>query len=400
VSERPRLLVLNQYYWPGVEATAYLLTELCESLAEEWDVTVVAGKTAGAEGGPTVRNGVRVVNVPSAAFERRRMGLRALNYASYLALAAVSGVREVRPDVVLAMTDPPFVGAVAYAVARRFEAPFVLVSQDVFPETAAAVGRLRNRAVLALIDALVGVALRNADRVVAIGETMRERLVVKGVRRDAIRVIPNWVDVDAIGPEPRDNQWARSRGLADGFVVMHFGNLGYAQDLDTLVRASTLLGDLDGLRVAIIGRGAREAELRTLARVLHADRVVFVGHQPRRLASQCLSSGDVHVVGLARGLAGYVVPSRLYGVLAASRPVIAAADAESETARLVREVGCGIVVPPGDAEALADAVRALRDGADEAGAMGRRGREYVVREASRKVAVARYRELLDEVRRR
>jgi colanic acid biosynthesis glycosyl transferase WcaI len=110
-----------------------------------------------------------------------------------------------------------------------------------------------------------------------------------------------------------------------------------------------------------------------------------------------LSSADVHVVGLASGLSGYVVPSRLYGILSVARPVIVAADRDSETARIVEEVGCGVVVRPGRPELLARAIRRAHDGELDLEEMGRRGREFVTAEADRRVAVARYRELLREV---
>ena len=112
---------------------------------------------------------------------------------------------------------------------------------------------------------------------------------------------------------------------------------------------------------------------------------------------QSLSAADLHVVGLASGLAGYVVPSRLYGILAVGRPVIAAADQESETAQVVERVGCGIVVPPGRPELLARAIRDAHDGKYDLAAMGARGREWVEREADRSVAVRRYRDLLLEL---
>src|SRR5205823_697520 len=100
-----------------------------------------------------------------------------------------------------------------------------------------------------------------------------------------------------------------------------------------------------------------------------------------------LSSADAHFVGLARGLAGYIVPSRLYGILAAGRPVIAAADAESETARLVSEVGCGVVVPPGRPDLVAGVIRDIHAGRYDLDEMGRRGRDWVVDEADRAHAV-------------
>ena len=134
---------------------------------------------------------------------------------------------------------------------------------------------------------------------------------------------------------------------------MHSGNIGHAQDLDTLIRAATVLGDLERLAVVLVGFGARHADYVALARTLGADKVSFHDYQPRELLSQSLSSADIHFVGLARGLSGFVVPSRLYGILAAGRPVLAAADEDSETAQLVREVGCGIVLPPGRPDLLA-----------------------------------------------
>jgi glycosyltransferase involved in cell wall biosynthesis len=226
---------------------------------------------------------------------------------------------------------------------------------------------------------------------------MRRRLQEKGAPAERIAVIPNWVDTQSIHPAPKDNDWSRQHGLAERFVVMHSGNVGHAQNLDALVRATTFLRDLDDLTVAIIGGGARHAELVELADRLDADAVRFFGYQPRELLPLSLSAGDVHVVGLAGGLAGYVVPSRLYGILAAGRPVIVAADAESETARVVAEVECGVVVPPDRPELLARAIRTAHGGELDLAEMGRRGREYVVREADRSVAFERYRSMLGEL---
>jgi glycosyltransferase involved in cell wall biosynthesis len=156
--------------------------------------------------------------------------------------------------------------------------------------------------------------------------------------------------------------------------------------------------DLGDVTIALVGDGARRSALRALADLLEVeDQVQFLPYQRRTVLPLSLSSADVHVVGLARGLAGYVVPSRLYGILAVGRPVIVAADAESETARLVLEAGCGVVLPPGRPEILAATIRAARDGELDLAGMGAKGREYVVASADRAVAVARYRALLREV---
>lgn len=398
-TSRPKLLIMNQYFWPGVEATAHLLSELCFELADDFEITVVTGRLyerAPDPGEQTVK-GVRVIRVYSTAFDRSSLPLRALNYLTYLVQSARTAFGVGRPDVVLCMTDPPMLADVGLLVARRFGVPLVVVSQDVFPEIAVELKRLESPALVGLLRFLIRVYLERADRVVAIGETMRRRLQEKGTPAERLRVIPNWVDTSSLPPHPRDNDWARVQGLADEFVVMHSGNIGHAQDLDSLIRAATFLRDLEHLRIVIVGEGARRSELVTLAETLEVDHVTFLPYQPREMLPLSLATASLHVVGLARGLSGYVVPSRLYGVLSAGRPVIAAADDESETAQLVRSVGCGIVVPPGRPELLAGAIRSAYDGELPLEEMGRRGRDYVVHEADRDVAVSRYRDLLSEV---
>ena len=398
-SRRPRLLVFNQYYWPGFEATAYLLSQLCAALAADFDVTVVTGRVAAPKVGPgrTEHEGVQVVRVRSTAFDRTNLLPRAINYITYLLGSLRAGLAARKPDVVLCMTDPPVIANIALVVARRFRAPLIVVSQDVFPEIAVELKRLENKAMVELLRALIGLYLRRADRVVAIGETMRRRLEEKGAPPERLVVIPNWVDTGSITPAPKDNAWSRQHALADRFVVMHSGNVGHAQNLDALVRSTTFLRDLDDLVVAIIGGGARRGDLMEMARRLEADHVTFIDYQPREVLSQSLSAANVHVVGLAGGLAGYVVPSRLYGILAAGRPVIVAADEESETAHVVAREQCGIVVPPGRPEVLAEVIRSAYDGEIDLEGMGERGREFVAREADREVAFARYRRLLGEL---
>jgi colanic acid biosynthesis glycosyl transferase WcaI len=393
---RPHLLVLNQYYAPGVEATAGLLTELCEALTNEYEVTVITGRLLGFESEPDYerRNGVEVVRVHSTALDRSGLLQRALNYLTYLGRGLRRGLAADRPDLVLCMTDPPIVGAVALVVARRFRVPLVVVSQDVFPETAVQLGRLRNRLVVAILHVLVRGYLTRADAVVAIGRTMSRRLQEKGVRPDRLRVIPNWVDTARIVPQPRDNDWARSQGLNDRFVVMHSGNIGHAHDLETLIRACKELEDEERFVGVLVGFGARLAEHQQLAQRLAARRVRFLDYQPRELLSLSLSSADVHFVGLARGLSGYVVPSRVYGILAAARPVLVGADGDSETAQLVEEVGCGLVVPPGRPDLVAARLREMVAGEHDLLGMGLRGRAWVEANAERALATSRYRELL------
>jgi colanic acid biosynthesis glycosyl transferase WcaI len=393
---RPRLLVFNQYYWPGFESTAQLLHELCLGLSETFDVSVVTGRLreVAEQPGTSEVEGITVVRVDSAIHDRASLRGRGLNYLTYVVRGVAAAFRSERPDVVLCMTDPPFLGTAALAVARRFRSPLVVVSQDVFPEIAVELERLTHPLAIGVLRRLVRFYLRRAERVVAIGETMKRRLEAKGAPAGRITVIPNWVDTDTIRPVPSDTAWAVENGLDGAFVVMHSGNVGHAQDLETLVDAAVRLADIDDLAIVVVGSGARKAALEERVARLGLTSVRFLGYQPRELLSETLSSGHVHVVGLARGLAGYVVPSRAYGVLAAGRPVIVAADEESETSALVRDAKCGWAVPPGDPAALAEAIREAHARRAELDELGARGRAHVVERYDRRIALERYRELL------
>ena len=399
MSPRARILVLNQYYWPGVEATAQLLAQLCEALARDYDVTVVTGQLRGHDlPADESRNGVRIVRVRSTTYDRSELHHRAANYASYLGDTALTAFRGGRPDLVLCMTDPPIIGDIALLVARRFGVPLLVISQDVFPEIAERVKRLEHPILLGALRRLVALYLKRADRVVAIGETMKQRLEEKGAPPERVAVIPNWVDTTELTPMPRHNAWSAAYGLDDAFVVMHSGNIGHAQDLDTLVRAATFLRDLESLRIVLIGFGARHGEVTRLAERLEVtDTVRFLGYQRREVLPLSLASADLHYVGLARGLSGFVVPSRVYGILAGARPVLVSADADSETVRLVEEVGCGIVVRPGRPDLVADEIRDVVEGRVSLDGMGERGRAWVETEADQSVAFARYRGLVADV---
>jgi colanic acid biosynthesis glycosyl transferase WcaI len=399
VNRRPRLLVLNQYYKPGVEATANLLAELCEALAADYDVTVVTGRVRDRDELPAqeMLNGVRVLRIRSTAFDRAQLHLRAINYGTYLGQSLLRALTLRRPDVVLTLTDPPVIGDIGLVVARRFRAPLVVVSEDVFPEIAVELKRLENPLLIGLLRAMVEGYLRRADRIVAIGEAMHARLEAKGVSPERMRVIENWVDTSRITPQPRKNEWSRQQGLDDTFVVMHSGNVGHAQDVETLVRAGTFLRDLDDLRIVVIGAGAMQAAAVALAARLEASNVTFLPYQPREALSNSLSAAHIHYLGLTKGLSGFVVPSRAYGILSAGRPLLVSADEACETGRIVRASDCGVVVPPGRPELVAGAIRDAYEGRLDLEGMGARARAYAELKADRGIAIEHYRDLLGEL---
>ena len=393
-SRRPRVLVLNQYY-DSVEASGQLLRHLCEDLTEHFDVTVVAAR-------PTVKPGtfegrgkpgLRVLWARSTHLPRASLALRALNYATFLASVVGKLARTGPADVVLCMTDPPVIGLLGSLVARARRARLLIVFQDVHPDLGIVSNRLTNRALIGVLRFNQRVLLRRADHVVAIGAAMRRKLVDKGARPGSVSVIPNWADLGNVKPEPRDNRWAEEHDLNGRFVVMHAGNVGLMQSLDSLVDAAKQVPDAT---IAFLGEGSHKAALARRAEDEGIPNVRFFPHEPPSRVRHALAAADVQVVSLIPGLAGLIEPSKIYSVLAAERPILAAMEPETEAARIVAQTRCGETVPPGDAHALAEAIRRLQDlEPDEREQMGRRGREAVHRLYGRERMTAAYRELVD-----
>jgi colanic acid biosynthesis glycosyl transferase WcaI len=295
---------------------------------------------------------------------------------TYFASACLASLRIPRPDVVVALTDPPIIGLTALMTAKRTGARFVFLCQDVFPEVGALLEDFHNEAVNRTLDTINRLLLRRADAVVAVGETMKRRLVEgKGADPAKVTVIHNWADCSALVPVPRDNAFARAHGLHDRFVVMHAGNIGLSQNLDVAIDAAERLRGHDEIRFVFVGDGARRAALEARVRERGLANVVFLPYQPRDRMPLSYGSADVFLVSLKPGLAGYIVPSKVYGILAAGRPYVAAIEGASEVAEIARQYRCGVVVAPGDADALAASLLEFAHDRDRVAGMGHRARE-------------------------
>jgi len=399
-----RILVLNQYFHPDQASTGQVLTELCEDLAEHHDVTVVAGRPSYDPVGRGPTRGfvsedhhgpVRVLRTWSTTFPRRSMAGRLWNYATYLASCLAGALRAERPDVILTMTDPPLVAAAAMALSEARSIPFVYVSQDVFPDVGVVLGRMRSRALVRGLAALNRALRTRASAVVAIGRDMERRLAALGVPPAKIRVIPNWADGSLIRPLDGASRLRLEQGWQDRFVVMHSGNVGLSQELGVLLEAADRLRGHEDVAFAIVGNGAAKVGLQREAARRRLGNVRFLPYRPKEELSDSLGAADVHVVSLRRGLAGCIVPSKVYGIMAAGRPFIGAVEESSEVAMIIREHECGARIDPNDPDALARAILKMRETPRDA--MGKRGRLAFERLFDRPIATEAYRELLEEV---
>jgi glycosyltransferase involved in cell wall biosynthesis len=402
-----RILVLNQYFHPDQSSTAQLLSELCEDLTQYHEVTVVCGRPSYSPVEGHARRGlvhrerignVRVLRTWSTSYSRHSIPGRLTNYGTYLASSFAGIMKAERPDIVFAMTDPPLVALAAMIASKVRRVPFVYANQDVFPEVAIALGVLNEGVATAALRWVNGRLRSSASAVVAIGRDMEQRLLELGTPATKLHVIPNWADTKAITPLDDISPMSERLGWSHRFVVMHSGNVGLSQDLESLVGAAEHLREDPKILIVIIGEGGAKADLRQRVADSSLENVVFLPYQPKSGLSESLGAADIHYIGLRRGLAGAIVPSKVYGIMAAGRPFIAAVERGTEPDLLARDYECGLWAAPGDPEGIAAAIR--RAQTLDLTAMGARARRAARASFDRSIATEAYRLMLEEVARK
>lgn len=333
---------------------------------------------------------------------------RAAAFGAYTALVTAVGLaarRGPKPQLVLAMSPPITLGIAGWLVARCHRVPYVFNVQDIFPDVAVELGAITNKRLIAAAAALERFIYRRADAVTVLSGELASNVSAKlgrgraPKRPTAVRVIPNFVDTGFLNVGHPENDYRRQHDLVGRTVVMYAGNVGLSQSLDLVVGAARALQETQPEVCFVInGEGSGRAELQRAAAGLTNLR--FVDYQPKALLGQVLAAGDLHLVPLRRGLAHASVPSKLYSILAAGRPVLASVDPGTEVARTVADAGAGISVPPDDQEAFLTALRDLLDRRHEWAAMGAAGRSFVQGWASPTAVAEAYGALFEELRRR
>ena len=358
------ILVLNLYYPPDTSATAKMAAAFIGPLAARHDVTVVCGRPSY---DPTERRAwrlwqteqsgnVRIIRVGSTDYPRTQMARRVLNYLTYVALS-VPRALLLPCDVVLAMTDPPFEGIVGAFVAMLKGKPYVYNIRDMYPDMALG-GAIVEPGLGRVWEKLHRWALRRATRVIVLGEDMRARIVAKGVDPQRVVIVRDGAEIacdESADTQPDPAVVAAIRGDFR-FVLLHAGNLGFYGAWDTLIGAASQLAG-DGIGFVFVGDGAQRAQIEAAA--ARAANVRFLPFFPASKIPSVLAAPDVHIITIKRGLEGVVVPSKMYGILAAGQPIVAVAPKETDAASLSERRGFGISADPDKPEDLVAAVRAL-----------------------------------------
>jgi len=360
-----KVLVLNLYYPPDTSATAKMAAAFVEPLATNHDVTLICGRPSY---DPTERrpwclsqaekqHNVCVVRVGSTDYPRTQMTRRVFNYLTYVALS-VPRALFVPCDAVLAMTDPPFEGIVGAFVAMLKRKPFVYNIRDMYPDMAVG-GSIVKPGLLARIwEKLHRWALRRATRVIVLGEDMKSRIIAKGVAPERIAIVRDGIELTTAAMSVADFDPEVMKAIRGNFrfALVHAGNLGFYGAWDALLIAAREL-ESEGVGFIFVGDGPERARLETAA--TDSPNVRFLPFFPATKIPSVLAAADAHIITIKRGLEGVVVPSKIYGILAAGRPVVAVAPKETDAAALAAREGFGIAADPDSPSELVAVLRAL-----------------------------------------
>ncbi|HET7434470.1 MAG TPA: glycosyltransferase family 4 protein [Thermoanaerobaculia bacterium] len=378
-----RVVFVNRYFHPDHSATSQIASDLAFHLAARgWQVEAIASRQRYDDAAARLPkhetiHGVRVTRLATTRFGRAFLPGRAIDYLTFY-LSAFFAIAKRRDAVVIAMTDPPLLSVIATLASKHV----VNWLQDLFPEVATALGIRVPRMLRTLRDW----SLRRARANVVLGDRMAQRV-------ERAVVIHNWAEASLHPIAREENALRREWNLGESFVVGYSGNLGRVHEFDAIAGAMQQSGE--DIRFLFIGGGAR---LEAVKRAAGAN-ASFQPYQPRERLSESLSAADVHLVSAQPQVEGLVVPSKAYGILAVARPLIFIGDDDGEIARIVKRFDCGIVVPPGDANALATAIRELANDPQRAAAMGRRGRDAYLAHFAPERALAAWERVLEDASR-
>lgn len=402
-----RILLLTTYFRPDVASTGVIMSTLAEEfVARGHQVTVLASvphydanrvwpefsrKLVYRE----ESSGLRIFRLYTyVARDKANVAQRILSYGAFHLLSLLKGATVRNHDVILAPSPPLSNGVIADLLARMHHIPFVYNVQDIWPDVAIRAGVLNGARTIQRLRAMENYVYRRSAALAVVSEGFRRNLLAKGILPEKISVIPNFIDTRFVTPQPKANDFAARHGLADKFVALFAGNMGFSQGLESVLEAAKLLQDQRDIQVLLVGNGAGRSAAEERLRRLGLRNVQFLPFQPHRELPAMYGSADVCLIPLRRGFTGESVPCKLFTIMAAGRPAVAAVDPGSETWSLVERMQIGRCVQPEDPAALAAAILYYRSNPEARLTAGRNARRCAETEFRPEAIADRYLEAM------
>lgn len=398
-----KILIIEQHFYPEVAATGQLLLDLCEDLVKAgYQVKVITGNPTELFQkkinipGREIYQGIEIVRLKNTALSKYNMAGRVINYLTFHLSIFFHIIFSKRPDLVLVLSNPPFISFHGLILKILKKCKVIYNVQDLFPDLAVELGKLRNKPLIFVLKTLSKYIIRKMDKVIVVGECMERKIkeeVLKDIEADHIVTIHNWADGEKLKViSEEDNYLKKEWGLEGKFIILYSGNIGYLHEFDTIISAAEDIQNkgYKDIVFVFIGEGIKKEYIRKKAEEKGLNNILFFPYQPREMLTYSLGVADVSLVTLEKGFEGMVVPSKIYGILASGRPVIAVVGGESEIVNIIREGNCGKMVRIGDYQALEDGIIKYYNDREKCREDGLNGRKYFEKNFDRKIATRKY----------
>jgi len=416
---KKKLLVYAHYYFPDVASTGQLLQELCEGMTSDFEITVICvvpsytGDIA-----PKYRtrktyyeslNGINIVRVSVPQFSKSHKLSRVRNIVSYFVRAFFVTFELGEFDYIFSISQPPILGGLLGVLGKWIKnAKLIYNIQDFNPEQIIAVGYSNNKLILKLMMIIDKFNCKQADKVIVVGRDMVDTYNGRFREKNSQKLscINNWVNETEIVPLNSNHngviEFKQKFQLIDKYIMMYSGNIGLYYGLDDILsvinevscESPTKLTSKDGREVVFvfIGEGSIKERLVSYKETNNLRNVVFLPYQAKAELVYSLNAADVHLVVNSMGIKGISVPSKVYGVMAVGKPIIAFQEIGSEVHSIIIESNCGMVCVDKD---LADFKRSIvwfieNSEESQAQLFGQNGREYLETHLSMRNALEKY----------
>lgn len=398
------LSIITQFYPPDYAATGQLIQELATQLGEEnIRVSVFTGQPGYAfrsSKAPRIeeKKRVKVKRTRATRLLSKKILGKALNGLIFSFRAGLHIIRHRnKHDVFLLTTAPPFLFIVGYVANLLFKIPYVCLVYDLYPDVITEFGLISTQNAIAKFWNWCNARIwSRAKRIIVLSETMQDRIIAKHPRVSSkISVIHNWANADWIKPIAKEQNWfAYEYGTDHKFTVLYSGNLGRCHDLDTILGAIKLLKN-EEVRFVFIGAGVKHELCRQTVAEWGLLNCTFLPYQDRSYLPYSLTACDLALVTIAPGMEGVVVPSKLYGVMAAGRAIAAICEPHSYLRNLINTANCGACFDNNDSEGLAKFIRFLAEEPQATRKMGQAGRQYLEANFTPQIIAQQYQAVLN-----
>lgn len=411
---KKKLLIFAHYYHPDVASTGQLLKDQAEGMLNDFDVTVIC--TVPSYSGMISEeyknkkyyfeniNGVNVIRVRVPEFTKTNKSSRIMNIVCYFFRALIAAIKSGKQDYVFTISQPPILGGLLGVCGKWLKKAKLIYSiQDYNPEQIQAVNYLNNKLILKTMMAIDKFSCKKASKVIVVGRdmlpTMTRRFTNKKGRLNhkmpKTVFINNWMDERDIYPLSSDNEkvkeFKQKYGLENKFVIMYSGNIGLYYDLENLIKVIEKFKDCEDVVFPFVGAGSKKDEIERYAEEHNMKNVVFIPYQSKEDLIYSLNAADVHWVVNAEGIKGVSCPSKLYGVLAVAKPILAVLEKGVEARDIIEKTECGYATQPRNYEDVEKIIeKFISLDKKELLEMGNRGYEYMKENLTREISINKY----------